>query len=55
MGEIRADDAGFSGTHESESEITGPAAEIECERIGAVEDGLQTPCGARAPETIELQ
>ncbi len=40
MGEIRADDARFSATRESESEIAGSAAEIEYERIGAVEDGL---------------
>src|SRR5713101_9948346 len=55
MGKIRANDAGFSGTRKSEGEITGSTAEIENQRIGAVEDGLQTPCGARAPETIELQ
>ena len=55
MGEIRADDAGLSGSRESESEIAGSAAEIEDERIGPVENGLQTPGGAGTPEAIELQ
>ena len=55
MGEIRADDASFCGTRESESEIAGSAAEIEDESIGPVENRLQTPGGAGTPETIELQ
>src|SRR5258708_24894539 len=55
MCEIGTDDAGFSGTRESESEITGSAAEIENKNAGAVEDGLQTSSGAGAPEAIELQ
>ena len=55
MGEIRADDASFSGTRESESEIAGSTAEIEDKSIGPVENGLQTPGGAGTPKAIELQ
>ena len=55
MGKIHADDARFSGTRESESEIAGSAAEIEDESIGPLENGLQTPGGAGTPEAIELQ
>ncbi len=54
MGEIRADDARFSGTRESESEIAGSTAEIEDKSIGPVEDGLQKPGRACAPEPVEL-
>jgi hypothetical protein len=55
MGEIRADDASFSGTRESESEITGSTAEIEDKSIGPVENGMQKPGGACTPKPIELQ
>jgi hypothetical protein len=55
MGEIRADDASFAGTRESESEIAGSAAEIEDESIGPIENGLQTPGGSGTPKAIELQ
>jgi len=55
MYEIRADDARFSSTRECEREIAGSATEIEDESVGPVEDGLQTPGGASAPEAVELQ
>src|SRR5258707_612064 len=55
MGEIDADDAGFSGARESESEITGSAAEIEDQSIGPIENGMQKSGGAGAPEPVELQ
>jgi len=55
MVEIRADDASFSGTRESESEIAGSTAEIEDESFRAIEDGLQAPGGAGTPEAVELQ
>ena len=55
MGEIGADDAGFSGARESESEVTGSAAEIKDKSIGPIENGMQKSGGARAPEPIELQ
>jgi hypothetical protein len=41
MGEIRADDARFSDTRESEREITGSAAEIEDKSIGPSENGIE--------------
>ncbi len=50
MGEICADDASFSGTRESKSEITGSAAEIEDKSIGAAENGMQKSGGACAPK-----
>jgi hypothetical protein len=55
MGEIRSDDASFSGTRESESEITGSTAEIEDQSIGAVENGMQKRGGACTPQAVELQ
>src|ERR1700682_5002327 len=55
MGEIGADDAGFSSARESESEVTGSAAEIEDKSIGPIENGMQMSGGAGAPEPVELQ
>src|ERR1700687_6522428 len=55
MGEIGADDAGFSSARESESEVTGSAAEIEDKSIGPMENGMQKSGGAGAPEPVELQ
>jgi hypothetical protein len=55
MGEIRANDAAFSGPHERESKIASSAAEIEAQSTGPVEDTLHAPGSARAPQAIELQ
>ena len=55
MGKIRADDARFASARESESEVTGSAAEIEDKGIGPVENGIQKSGGAGPPEPIELQ
>jgi hypothetical protein len=55
MGEIRADDARFSGTRESESEITSSAAEIEDKSVGPLENGMQKSGGTCTPQAVELQ
>ena len=55
MSEIRADDAGLTGAHESESKIPGSAAEIEDKCFRTVQDSSQTFGRTGAPEAIELQ
>lgn len=55
MGEIRADDTGLSGTRESKSEITSPAAEIEDHSVVVLENRTKVARGAPAPKAIELQ
>ena len=57
VGKVGAEDAGFAfgAFAEGEREIAGATAEIEDERVFALEDGAKQLGGAGAPETIELE
>ncbi len=55
MNEICADDAGFSGAREGESQIARTTAEIEDQSVRSSEDGPQETGDAGAPEAVELQ
>ena len=54
VGEIGANDPRGAGFAEGESEIAGAAAEIEDERVGALQDETEESCGAGAPEAVEI-
>src|SRR5258708_28634854 len=52
MNEICADDAGFSGAREGESQIARTTAEIEDQSVRSSEDGPQETGDAGAPEAV---
>src|SRR5258708_22176401 len=53
MNEICADDAGFSGAREGESQIARTTAEIEDQSVRSCEDGPQETGDAGAPEAVQ--
>src|SRR5439155_1621252 len=52
---IRAEDAGFAGVSESQSEIAGSATQIQNHSIGAFKDRSKALRSPSAPQPIQLE